>query len=175
MPQGEKPSAKRLECMREVRVAALVVREGRLLVIRHRHPDPEKEYWVVPGGDLEPGESPAEGARREMEEETGLHVKVERLSYLLDQEYRKRRELSLYFFCTCDDGEPVASAELLKRKGDFVHELLWIRPEELVGKRFFPEALLPALLRDMAGVFPGEGVYLSSPEDVISTGVRQLD
>ena len=35
--------------------------------------------WCLPGGRLDPGESVAEGCVREVWEETGLHVEVERL------------------------------------------------------------------------------------------------
>ncbi len=45
---------------------------GRALFIRHR----DTELWVAPGGAIEPGESPADAAVREMWEETGLHVEL---------------------------------------------------------------------------------------------------
>jgi 8-oxo-dGTP pyrophosphatase MutT (NUDIX family) len=45
---------------------------GRALFIKHR----DTELWVAPGGMIEPGESPADAAVREMWEETGLHVEL---------------------------------------------------------------------------------------------------
>jgi len=33
-------------------------------------------YWDIPGGSVEEGELPAEGAIREVREETGLSVKI---------------------------------------------------------------------------------------------------
>lgn len=36
--------------------------------------------WTAPGGKCEPGEFPQEGARRELYEETGIQVPVERLA-----------------------------------------------------------------------------------------------
>jgi len=38
-----------------------------------------KGYWNLPGGFLESGEAPEEGARRETEEELGVPVRIERL------------------------------------------------------------------------------------------------
>jgi 8-oxo-dGTP pyrophosphatase MutT (NUDIX family) len=41
-------------------------------VVLHRHK--RLGLWLQPGGHLEPGETPWEAARRESEEETGLHL-----------------------------------------------------------------------------------------------------
>lgn len=42
-----------------------------LLIHRFKHGD---EYWVVPGGGVEEGETLEEGLKREMREETGLDI-----------------------------------------------------------------------------------------------------
>ncbi len=60
------------------RVAArilLIDEADRVLLFHGIDPaDPTDVYWVTPGGGLEPGESPAQGAVRELFEETGLRV-----------------------------------------------------------------------------------------------------
>ena len=68
-PDHEKPAP--VEC------AGAVVRdaEGRLLLIRRGHP-PAEGMWSLPGGRIEPGETAAEAAAREVLEETGLEVEV---------------------------------------------------------------------------------------------------
>jgi 8-oxo-dGTP pyrophosphatase MutT (NUDIX family) len=45
---------------------------GRVLLARHA----DVERWLLPGGAIEPGESPADAAVREMWEETGLVVRL---------------------------------------------------------------------------------------------------
>lgn len=48
---------------------------GRVLLFLVRDPlDDKPSVWVTPGGGIEPGESPAEAAARELFEETGLLV-----------------------------------------------------------------------------------------------------
>ena len=46
--------------------------QGRVLLARHADTD----RWLLPGGTIEPGESPADAAIREMWEETGVTVRL---------------------------------------------------------------------------------------------------
>ncbi len=56
-------------------VGALVLNEGRLLLIRRAVP-PRKGFWAVPSGFVEYDEQPRQALAREVEEETGLRVEV---------------------------------------------------------------------------------------------------
>lgn len=63
-------------------VAALPVHaDGRLVLVRqYRHPV-AAEVWELPAGRLDPGETPEQGALRELEEEVGLRAgRLERLA-----------------------------------------------------------------------------------------------
>ena len=58
-------------------VARVIVldREGRVLVLRRSKTAPTRALaWDLPGGLLEPGEDPATGAIRELEEEAGIKL-----------------------------------------------------------------------------------------------------
>jgi ADP-ribose pyrophosphatase YjhB (NUDIX family) len=60
-------------------LTTFVVNRNRLALV-HKPSEPEGVYWA-PSGGLDEGEELEEGVRREVEEETGLRVEVER--YLL--------------------------------------------------------------------------------------------
>lgn len=55
----------------EVCVGAIVVDEGRLLLVQRGH-DPGRGLWSVPGGRVELGETLSEAVERELLEETGI-------------------------------------------------------------------------------------------------------
>ncbi len=59
----------------QVAVGAVVVRHGRLLLVRRGHA-PSAGRWSLPGGRVRPGEPLAQAVRRELAEETGLHGEV---------------------------------------------------------------------------------------------------
>lgn len=56
-------------------MGAVVVHDGRLLVVRRGRP-PGEGLWSLPGGRLQRGERLAEGVLRELAEETGLVGRV---------------------------------------------------------------------------------------------------
>src|SRR5262245_46706600 len=55
--------------------SAAVFRDGRVLLAA-RGPDPGRGVFTLPGGLVEPGETLAEAARREVLEEMGLTVEI---------------------------------------------------------------------------------------------------
>lgn len=59
----------------------LINADDRVLLFRGCDPDsPDHLFWVTVGGGLEPGESPVDGALRELFEETGLSLERDALS-----------------------------------------------------------------------------------------------
>lgn len=63
------------------RISVVVLKDNQdILLVRHRKGN--KQYWVLPGGRLEYGETFHECAVREMSEETGLDIQVEKFLFL---------------------------------------------------------------------------------------------
>ena len=58
-----------------VAVGAVIVNEGRLLLVERANP-PGEGLWAVPGGQVRPGETLSSAVQREVKEETGLDVTV---------------------------------------------------------------------------------------------------
>ena len=66
-----------------VGVGGVVVRNGRVVLVRRANP-PRMGEWSIPGGMLELGETLRAGVEREIEEETGLKVKSETVLDVFD-------------------------------------------------------------------------------------------
>ena len=57
-------------------LAAILYRDGRLLIARRKKGDRFEGLWEFPGGKLEPEEKPEECLAREMKEEFGVEARV---------------------------------------------------------------------------------------------------
>jgi ADP-ribose pyrophosphatase YjhB (NUDIX family) len=58
-----------------IRVSAILLWQGRVLLCRQEKPG--KEYWLLPGGGVDVGESLIEALRRELREELGIEADVQ--------------------------------------------------------------------------------------------------
>lgn len=83
-----------------IRVAGILVQDGKILLVRHEKND--KSYWLIPGGGVDFGESAEEALIREFQEEVGLPIQVGPLVLVHDSipPNRHRQVLNLYFTVT---------------------------------------------------------------------------
>jgi 8-oxo-dGTP diphosphatase len=66
---------------RHTRYQGLIVKEDKVLLIKHREHATGDAYWVIPGGGLEAGETESQCVLREMKEETNLDVAIDKLLF----------------------------------------------------------------------------------------------
>ena len=115
----------------QVAVGAVALQDGSILLVRRGH-GPAAGTWSVPGGRVEMGETLHEAVVREVHEETGLHVAVDRFLGWLERihpEEGKAHFVILDFAVTSLDpnAEPVA--------GDDAAEVAWIPVSDLADYR----------------------------------------
>lgn len=106
---------------------ALIDRDRVLLIQRNRKP--YFGMWSLPGGRLEPGESPEEAAQREVLEEVGLHCF--RLMPIRRMELGTGNFLLQVYATEGFEGDIVASDEISAWR--------WVRLDELYGLHTTPD------------------------------------
>jgi 8-oxo-dGTP diphosphatase len=111
-----------------VGVGAVIVRDGKALIVRRAH-EPRKGEWSLPGGMLDLGESLTDAVRREVKEETGLDVELGPIIETFDRVHRDAEGRVRYHFviidyvCWSDTGEPVAGSD--------AEAVAWVTASEL--------------------------------------------
>src|SRR5271168_795430 len=115
------PDRGRLGCQRghfvhyanpAVTAFAFVQRDNQFLVLQ-RGQEPYGGRWELPGGFVNEGESPAEGVRREIYEETGLRVDTPSIIGAYTSRYGDEGKwtVDVAFHCRASQGELRLSAE----------------------------------------------------------------
>lgn len=78
----------------KIGVFGIILDENQKVLLCHRR---DYDLWNLPGGGLEQGESPWDGVKREVKEETGLDVGVQRLAGV----YYKPSQNEIVFSFVC--------------------------------------------------------------------------
>jgi 8-oxo-dGTP pyrophosphatase MutT (NUDIX family) len=135
---------------------AVVDGNDRLLMLRTRDPArPDELWWELPGGGVEPEEAPAEAAKRELREETGIEVdELDRRIGVVETEfdfdgerYRQQETVFLVRVTGSVDYVPTGLVGSVERAAHLGHRW-WPHGEELPRVRVHPPQLRQ-LLRDV--------------------------
>jgi 8-oxo-dGTP diphosphatase len=149
-----------------VRVAAVVEREGALLLVRHQKPERDP-YWVLPGGRLEPGETIPECAGRELAEETGLTAGFSGVLYVSEFLREGRHTIDVVVRMDLQgDGEASLGSdpEVTPGTEPTLAEVRWVSVDELREIEFLPASIKEKLLRDAGDGWAPDNVYVGSTD-----------
>src|SRR5271155_1527259 len=102
--------------------------DGRILILKPTY----KAGWTIPGGQMEAdGESPWEGCRREVLEETGLTVTSGRLACVDFLRPRPKRPGGPRFLFDCGSIGPVQRESIVLQE-DEIEAHRWVGPDDAV-------------------------------------------
>lgn len=87
----------------------IIFDEQKRVLLCHRR---DYDLWNLPGGGLEHGETPWEGAKREVKEETNLDIEIVSLAGVYGKP--DRNQIAFSFICKITGGEIAPSDEMDK-------------------------------------------------------------
>jgi len=79
-------------------VAAVIERDGRVLIGQRKPGDRHPLKWEFPGGKVEPGETPEQATIRELEEELAIRARVQAEIRRYEYQYPGRSPILLIFY-----------------------------------------------------------------------------
>lgn len=85
-PVEEKVIAKN-ETLKRIEVVAAIIRKGDKIFATQRGYGDFKDWWEFPGGKMEPGETPEDALKREIQEELSTEISVDEFICTVDYDY----------------------------------------------------------------------------------------
>lgn len=125
--------------MKEVAVVG-VIKDGKILMGKRR----DNNKWTNPGGHLEEGEQPIQGAIRELKEESGIEVQPHQLSHLCSETVTKPggEKLKVHAY-RCNLGEATSTSMKEDPDGE-VFRWHWVNADGRNNKEIYNNLHVPA-------------------------------
>jgi 8-oxo-dGTP diphosphatase len=121
-------------------VAALIMKDGKVLVCQRTRHQTMPLKWEFPGGKIEEGEQPRDALRRELDEELGIDARIGEEVARIHHKYKNGGAVELRFYAVKE-----YKGELENR---IFRDIRWARRSELPTYDFLEADL--ELVRDLA-------------------------
>lgn len=109
-------------------VAAVIERDGQILIGQRRGSAAHPLKWEFPGGKVDTGEAPPDALLRELNEELNIRARLGPEISRYEFQYPGRAPILLIFYRVTEfDDEPLNRA---------FEQIAWVRPENLTGYDF---------------------------------------
>ena len=130
-----------------VRASAIIVKNAKILLIHRLNHG--REYWVLPGGGVEEGETPEQAVTREVKEETNLDVISSAHSFFTHHN-GEARDIHPCFICQVKDGQVTFVGTEAKGDPEDSYVPEWIDLHHIASLTLHP-AMVKAKILEMYG------------------------
>ena len=141
--------------MERTRVAGIIFINGKIALMHRKDvlKRPEMpEYYTIPGGGLEEGETEEEGTKREIKEEFGIEVKI--VKKLYEMKSTKFNQKELYYLCEyvsgkfgTGQGPEFSNDPKYKDSGKYIPEL--VEKENIKNINLLPLEIKKKIITDI--------------------------
>jgi 8-oxo-dGTP diphosphatase len=131
--------------MSNKRVSAIIIDKGKILLIHRLKGD--DEYYVLPGGSVEEKETNSEALIREIKEETGLDIVIDKELYKVNNNYDARTQ-HILLAKSVNGRLTLGEPELSRQSKDNKYILEWHDIAELKNLKIFPEEIKEKIIKE---------------------------
>lgn len=115
--------------MKDIEVVAAIIQKENQYFATQRGYGEFEGLWEFPGGKIEPGESPEDALKREIQEELGIDIGVKEFLCTTEYDYPSFHLTMHCYICCIKEGE----VEFREHKA-----ARWLRSEELGSVKWLP-------------------------------------
>jgi len=138
---------------RELIARVAIIQNDCILVNQGQNKKSGEQYFALPGGHVDPGESCAQAAQRELEEELAAQIEVGELLFVSEQIYEgrkkgdeQRHELTLVFAATLTTAPREENGKILSPEKS--KNFQWLPLTQLADANLLPRSLKQFLLKE---------------------------
>ncbi len=130
-----------------MRATAVIIKDGMILLM-HRFRN-NIEFFVLPGGEVEDGETIERAVIREVKEETGFNSRINKKICEFENEYNGNKNMHHFYLITEFSGElKLGGEEALENSESNKFILEWHKIEDIAGLPLKPEKIKNVILEN---------------------------
>jgi 8-oxo-dGTP diphosphatase len=117
-----------------VRVCGICIKDDKLLLVQHDRTIHNNSFWAPPGGGLSYGENMESCLKREMKEETGLDVKINRFLFVNEFLQPPLHALEFFFEVSITDGQLITGSDPeVSAANQLIQHVQWLSIKEILA------------------------------------------
>ncbi len=145
-----------------IRVCGICIENEAVLVVNHHSLNGASDFWSPPGGGMEYGFSAEENLKREMKEETGLDVDIDKFMWVHEYLAPPLHAIELFFGVTRKAGTlKVGYDPEMNKKDQIIKDVRFMPFTELLKlpENHVHQAMTKLISQHLSNTYTGYGIY----------------
>ncbi len=127
----------------------IILNQGKVLLIHRLKYG--KEYYVLPGGSIEKGETPQQAAIREIKEETNFDITLDKILWKMKEKVNREFKLGYYFVAKSFTGNLKLGWPERGRQSDTnIYLFEWVPVTKLKDYLLYPKGIKEKIRKEFS-------------------------